>query len=129
MSEMGMDRRKRPLWNRILGLLEQDLAERRSTKVVVEVHVQSDSYQKEIGELSRAELRSLDSSLREHVLERLLDRYLAEQGYVDLLRRAYAYTKKIEDLIPADLPALIETDREKAEKYRNEREREDLDQL
>jgi hypothetical protein len=109
MSSTETDRRKRPLlllWNRILGLLEQDLAERRGTRVIVEVQGRSGSYQKEIGKLCTAELRSLDPVVQEHVMEQLLDRYLAEQGYVDLIERGHASTKKIQDLTPADLPSL-----------------------
>ena len=125
------------LWDRILGLLEQDLAERRSRKLFVEMQDESGSHRKEIGELSASERQSFPPTLREHVVERLLDRYLAEQGRVDLADKRRAYTKKIQDLTPADLPALIEADRLRAEEYRKERElaelaqdvEEDLDQL
>jgi len=41
-------------------------------------------YLKEIGELSRAELRALEPGLRIRVVNRLLERYLAEQGQLDL---------------------------------------------
>ena len=112
------------MWDRILGLLEQDLAHRRDAKVVVEVPGESGSYEKEIGELCTSERQSLHPALGEDVAERLLDRYLAEQGYVDLLERRRAYTKKIEDLVPTDLPALVEADRQRAEEERlNEREK------
>jgi len=117
------------LWERILGLLEQDLAERRDEKLVVEVQdgESGSSYEKEIGELSASERRSLPPALSGHVAERLLERYLAEQGYVDLLERRRAYTKKIEDLSPEDLPALIEADRQKAEEeHQKGRERADF---
>ena len=106
---------RRSLWDRILGLIEQDLNERRSRKLFVEVPGESGSCRKEIGELSTAERRSLHPTLREYVAERLLDRYLAEQGCVDLVQRRRTYTKKIQDLTPEDLPALIEADRHKDE--------------
>jgi hypothetical protein len=119
------------LWDRILGLIEQDLAERRDRELFVEVAARMDgrpaesgSYRKEIGELSASERRSLHPDLREKVAEQLLDRYLAEQGYVDLADRRRAYTKKIEALTPQDLPALIEADQQRTEKERQkERER------
>ncbi len=106
---------RRSLWDRILGLIEQDLNERRSGKLFVEVPGESSSGQKEIGELSTAERRSLHPALREYVAERLLDRYLAEQGCVDLVQRRRTYTKKIQDLTPEDLPALVEADRQRDE--------------
>ena len=110
------------LWDRILGLIEQDLEERRSRKLFVEVAAEtaarpgeSGSYEKEIGELSAEERQSLHPVLREHVMERLLDRHLAEQGRVDLIERRRPYTKEIRDLTPEDLPALIAADRLRAE--------------
>jgi DNA-binding ferritin-like protein (Dps family) len=137
MSNTKTDERKSPLWNQVLGLLEEDLAERRSTRVIVGVPGEAGTYQKEIGKLSVQELRSLDPVLREHVGEQLLDRYLAEQGYVDLIEKRRAYTKRIQDLTAADLPALIEADRYRTEERRKKREREkfvrdmreDLDRL
>jgi hypothetical protein len=117
---------KRSLWERILALLEEDLAERRNGKVYVEVLGEPGPYHKEIGELSQAEIRSLEPELRTRVVNRLLDRYLAEQGHVDLLQGRHPYTKDIPDLTPADLPALIAADREKAEEQREEREREEF---
>jgi hypothetical protein len=96
------------LWNRILGLVEQDLEERRSRKLFVEVRGESGSCEKEIGELSEEERQCLHPILREHVVERLLDRHLAEQGRVDLLQRRHPYTREIRDLTPEDLSALIE---------------------
>jgi hypothetical protein len=107
---------RRSLWDRILGLIEEDLNERRSRKLFVGVPgEESGSCRKEIGELSTAERRSLHPTLREYVAERLLDRYLAEQGCVDLVQRRRTYTKKIQDLTPEDLPALIEADRQRDE--------------
>jgi DNA-binding ferritin-like protein (Dps family) len=127
MSNAKTDKRKLPLWDRVLGLLEEDLAERRERKVVVEVPGESDSsYRKEIGQLSVPELRSLDPVLREYIGERLLDRYLAEQGYVDLIERGRAYTKKIQELAPVDLPAFIEAERYAAEEVRKKREQEEF---
>jgi len=110
------------LWDRILGLIEQDLEERRSRKLFVEVRDESGSCEKEIGELSAEERRSLHPVLREHVVERLLDRHLAEQGRVDLIERRRPYTREIRALTPEDLPALIEADRLRAEEeYHRER--------
>lgn len=109
------------LWDRILGLIEQDLEERRSRKLFVEVAAETaarpdeSSCEKEIGELSAEERQSLHPVLREHVVERLLDRHLAEQGRVDLVERRRPYTSEIRDLTPEDLPALIEADRLRAE--------------
>jgi hypothetical protein len=117
------------LWDRILGLIEQDLEERRSRKLFVEFASTgakmarvlaarpgaSGSCEKEIGELSAEERQSLHPILREHVMERLLDRHLAEQGRVDLVERRRPYTREIRDLTPEDLPALIEADRLRAE--------------
>ena len=125
------------LWDRILGLIEQDLKERLSSKFFVEVRGESGSYEKEIGELTTEERRGLHPILREHVVERLLDRHLAEQGRVDLLeRRRHPYTREIGDLTPEDLPALVEADRlrneEEYHRGRTESLREaqaDLDQL
>jgi hypothetical protein len=110
------------LWDRILVLIEQDLEERRSRKLFVEVRDESGSCEKEIGELSAEERRSLHPVLREHVVERLLDRHLAEQGRVDLIERRRPYTREIRALTPEDLPALIEADRLRAEEeYHRER--------
>jgi hypothetical protein len=117
---------KRSLWERILALLEKDLAERRDGRVFVEVLEESGPYRKEIGELSGAEMRSLEPRLQIRVVNWLLERYLAEQGRVDLLKGRHLYTKDIRDLTPADLSALIEAEREKAEERREEREREEF---
>ncbi len=116
---------ERLLWGRILGLLEQDLDRRRDAKLFVEVPGESGSYhEKEIGELSALERQGLHPSLKEYVSERLLDRYLAEQGYLDLVERRRPYHKNVRDLTPADLPALVEADRQRSEEeHRKERER------
>ena len=111
------------LWDRILALLEEDLAERRDRKLLVWVRGESGPYEKEIGELSAAERRSLDPVLGARVAEQLLDRYLAEQGYVDLIDRGHPYRRKIGDLTPADLPGLVEADRERIEERRERHER------
>lgn len=111
------------LWDRIIRLLEQELDWRRSRKLFVTLHGESGSYQKEIGELSALERRSLAPALREHVAEQLVERYLAEQGSVDLLERRHAYTKHIRDLTPTDLPALIEAERHRVEEHQKERQR------
>ncbi len=107
--------REPSLWDRILEMVEQDLTERRSRKLFVEVQGESGPCRKEIGELSETECRSLHPALRERVLEQLLDRHLAEQGCLDLVERRRTYTKKIQDLTPEDLPALVEADRWRAE--------------
>jgi hypothetical protein len=111
------------LWDRIIRLLEQELNWRRSRKLFVTLKGDSGSYQKEIGELSASERRSLAPALREHVADQLLERYLAEQGSVDLIERRHAYTKHIGDLTPTDLPALIEAERHRVEEHQEERER------
>jgi hypothetical protein len=123
------------LWERILDLVEQDLAERRGRETFVEV-LEGDrsSCRKEIGELSAEERRGLDPALKECVAERLLDRHLAEQGRVDLVEKRRAYTKKVRDLTPDDLPALIEADRWRIEVERERAEfvrdaRADLERL
>ncbi len=123
------------LWERILDLVEQDLAERRSRETFVEVLDGDRSpCRKEIGELSAEERRGLDPALKERVAERLLDRHLAEQGRVDLVEKRRAYTKKVRDLTPDDLPALIEADRWRIEEERERAEfvrdaRADLERL
>lgn len=89
------------LWDRILGLTEQDLHERRSRKLFVEVRGESASCRKEIGELSTAERQGLHPVLRDRVVERLLDRHLAKQGYVDLAAKRRAYTKRSKTCRPS----------------------------
>ena len=115
-------RRNPSLWSRILALLGEDLAERRERKIFVRVPDGTGSYE-EIGDLSTEQLRSLDSGLHGWVAEQLLDRYLAEGGFVDLLGRRHAYTKRIDDLVPEDLPALVEAERVKAEEHLEELDR------
>jgi hypothetical protein len=117
------DGRNFSLWNSIIEWLEQDLDRRRSRRLFVTVEGESGSYQKEIGELSVPERRSLAPALREHVAEQLIERYLAEQGSVDLLERKHAYTKPIRDLTPTDIPALLEAERYRVEEHQEERER------
>ena len=94
MGNTETNRRSSLLWDRILESLEEDLAERRARKLVVRVRGESGPCEKEIGELSAAERRSLDPVLGEHVAEQLLDRYLAEQGYVDLIDRGHPLQKE-----------------------------------
>lgn len=125
MRNVEMDD-KRSLWNRILGLLEEDLAQRRSAKVFVKVRTEFGTHLKEVRELSISERRSLDPALREYVVEQLLDRHLAEQGYVDLLSNRRHYTKRIQDITPQDLPAIVEADRYKAEEHEKRREQEEF---
>jgi hypothetical protein len=110
------------LWGRILSLVEQDLDERRSRKLFVEVRGESGPCRKEIGELTAAERRGLDPALKESVAERLLDRYLAQQGRVDLVEKRRPYTKKLGDLTPQDFPALVKADRCRTEEERERAE-------
>lgn len=126
------------LWSRILAMVEEDLSERRSTRHFVEVAGEFGPCRKEIGDLSTEERRGLHPAMREQIAERLLDRYLAEEGRVDLADKRHAYTKRLEDLTSEDLPALVEADRWRVEEEREkERERaefvraarEDLDSL
>jgi hypothetical protein len=76
---------KRLLEAGILPLPEEDLTELRHIKVFVEVRGGSGPDRKEIGELSRAEMRTLEPGIRIRVVNRLLERYLAEQGHLDIL--------------------------------------------
>jgi hypothetical protein len=125
-EQYGTDGRDLPRWERVLKLVNQDLVERRSKKLFVEIHSEAGSCRKEIGNLSTAERHSLHPALRQRVVEQLLDRYLAEQGNVDLVKKRRAYTKKIQDLTPEDLPALVEADRRRVEESQVERERADF---
>lgn len=112
----GRDGATHDLCGRILGLIGQDLVERRSSKLFVEARDEpSSSCEKEIGGLSTEERRNLRPVSREQIVELLLDRHLAEQGRVDLLERRGLYIRAIRDLTPRDLPALIEADRLRAE--------------
>ena len=112
-------REKSPLWERILGLIEEDLSRRVSARLFVEVpDEESGPYRKEIGDLSAGERNRLHPVLARRVAEMLLDRYLAQQGYLDLLERRYASHKKVGELLPEDLPALIEADRQRIEEKR-----------
>ncbi len=111
----GPDGATDDLWDRILGLTEQNLEERRSRQLFVEVRDEyGSSREKEIGELSTEERRSLHPVLREHVVELLLDQHLAEQGRVDLLERRRPYTREIRKLTPEDLTAFIDLHRSRA---------------
>jgi hypothetical protein len=94
---------KRSLWERILALLEQDLAERRHSKVFVDVPGEYGPYHKEIGELSQAEMKTLEPSLRIRVVNRLLERYVDEQGHLNILEGRHPHTKDIRDIAPANL--------------------------
>jgi hypothetical protein len=125
-EQYGTDARDLPLWDRVLKLVNQDLVERRSKKLFVEIHSEAGSCRKEIGNLSTSERHSLHPVLRQRVVEQLLDRYLAEQGNVDLVKKRRVYTKKIQDLTPEDLPALLEADRRRVEESQEERERADF---
>src|SRR5919199_4613789 len=108
-----------PLWELVLGLIEEVLSRRASTKLFVKVpDEESGPYRKEIGDLSAEERRRLHPYLARRVAEMLLDRYLAQQGYLDLLERRSASRKKVGELLPEDLPALIEADRQRTEEKR-----------
>ncbi len=53
MSHPAMNEAKRPpLWERILGLVKEGLAERHSRKLLVKVVDECGVYEKEIGELA-----------------------------------------------------------------------------
>jgi hypothetical protein len=117
---------KRSLWNRILGMLEEDLAQRRSARVFVRVRGECGVHLKEVGELSISERQRLDPDLREYAVEQLVDRYLAERGCVDLVENRRHYTKSIQEITPQDLPALVEAERYKTEEHEKWREREEF---
>ena len=105
-----------PLWELVLGLIEEVLSRRASTKLFVKVpDEESGPYRKEIADLSAEERRRLHPYLARRVAEMLLDRYLARQGYLDLLERRSVSRKKLGELLPEDLPALIEADRQMIE--------------
>ena len=89
----------------ILARLQEDLAEHRYSKIFVEVPGEL-PYHKEIGELSQAEMRTLEPGLRIRVVNRLLERYVDEQGHIDLLKGRHCYTRDMRDLTPTDLAAL-----------------------
>jgi hypothetical protein len=112
-------REKSPLWELVLRLIEEDLSRRASARLFVEVpEKESGPYRKEIGDLSAGERRRLHPTLAQRVAEMLLDRYLAQQGYLDLLERRSASRKKVGELLPEDLPALIEADHQRIEEKR-----------
>jgi hypothetical protein len=108
MCETQLAQGNRTLWERILELLVENLVERRDRRLVVELRGEDSPYEKEIGDHSASELRSLDPELRARVAELLLDRYLAQQGRVDLLKGRRAYRRDIRDLTPEDLPAVLQ---------------------
>lgn len=120
MSMAEVDpREKYPLWERILGLIEEDLDRRANKKLFVVVpDEESGSYRKEIGDLDAGERGRLDLALARRVAKMLLDRHLARQGYLDLLKRRSASRKKVGELLPEDLPALMEADRQRIEEER-----------
>jgi hypothetical protein len=76
---------KRSLGAGMLALPEEDVTERRHSKVFVVVPGEYGPDHKEIGELSRAEMRTLEPGLRIRVVNRLLERYLDEQDHLDIL--------------------------------------------
>src|SRR5215208_2534394 len=76
---------------------------RRCFLFFVDVPGESGAYHKEIGELSQAEMRTLEPGLRIRVVNRLLERYVAEQGHIDLLVGRHPHTKDIRDIAPANL--------------------------
>ena len=86
-----------------LALLEEDLAQSRLSKEFVDVLGECGPYHKEIGELSQTEMRTLEPGLRIRVVNRLLERYVAEQGYNDLLVGRHPHTKDKRNIAPANL--------------------------
>jgi hypothetical protein len=137
MSNAQTEELRQSLWDRIFELLEEHLGERRDKRIMVELRGEFGIRRKEIAELSPAERRSIDSELGEYVAEQLLDRYLAQQGRVDLLEARRAYTKNLRELTPEDLPALMKADQYRVDEYRRAQEdgefirrmREELDRL
>ena len=91
MSTTEAREAKRSLGAGILPLPEEDLTERHHSKVFVEVPGESGPDRKEIGELSRAEIRTLEPGLRIRVVNRLLERYVAEQTTSTSLRGGAPY--------------------------------------
>jgi hypothetical protein len=91
MSTTEAKEAKRSLGAGILSLPEEDLTERRHSKDFVEVPGESGPDRKEIGELSQAEIRTLEPGLRIRVVNRLLERYLAEQATSTSLREGALY--------------------------------------
>jgi hypothetical protein len=81
-------------------MLEEDLAQCRHSKVFVDVLGECGSYHKEIGELSQAEIRTLEPGLRIRVVNRLLERYVAEQVHNDLLVGRHPQAKDRRDIAP-----------------------------
>ena len=69
----------------ILAVVEEDLVESPHSKVFEEVPGGSGPDRKEIGELSQADMRTLEPGLGIRMVDRLLERYLAEQGHLDIL--------------------------------------------
>jgi hypothetical protein len=66
---------------------------RTAKSVFVEVLGEHGPYHREIGELSRAKIRSLQAPLRIRVVDRLLEHYLAEQAHIGLFKDRHPYTK------------------------------------
>jgi hypothetical protein len=87
----------------ILAVVEEDLVERPHSKVFVDVSGECVPYHKEIGELSPAEMKTLEPSLRIRVVNRLLERYVDEQGHLNILEGRHPHTKDIRDIAPANL--------------------------
>jgi hypothetical protein len=87
----------------ILAVVEEDLVERPHSKVFVDVSGECVPYHKEIGELSQAEMKTLEPSLRIRVVNRLLERYVDEQGHLNILEGRHPHTKDIRDIAPANL--------------------------
>lgn len=77
--------------------LEENRTERPHSKVFVEVPGGPDLNCKEVGELSQAEMRTLEPGLRIRVVNRLLERYVVERGHNDLLVGRHPHTRDIRD--------------------------------
>jgi len=87
----------------ILAVVEEDLVESPHSKVFEEVPGGSGPDRKEIGELSQADMRTLEPGLGIRMVDRLLERYLAEQGNLNILEGRHPHTKDIRDIAPANL--------------------------
>jgi hypothetical protein len=87
----------------ILAVVEEDLVERPHSKVFVDVSGECVPYHKEIGELSQAEIRTLEPGLRIRVVNCLLERYVVGQGQNELLMGRHPNTRDIRSTAPADL--------------------------
>jgi hypothetical protein len=103
MDIMEAREAKRPLREGILPLPKEGLANHHRSKIFVEVPGGSGPIRKEIGELSQAEIRTLEPGLRISVVNCLLERYVVGQGQNELLMGRHPNTRDIRSTAPADL--------------------------